>query len=666
MNASPVTRETMEDLFRLIGSGQIQHAESRCRALLNAHPDDVNLLALLGAIHLKLGRKADAESLLKRAIDLEPGFAKPHEDLGVLHLDDENYAAALPCFREAIRLDGNQASAWAGLAAALRELGDARAAEEALRKSTELSPVARTLSRASELLKSGQRAEAERLCQQAASEDPLNTDVLRMLARIATEDDRLVVAESFLRRIVRLSENSSRAHADMGLFLGGQGRFPEAVEFLQRAADLRPDSVPVRQRLGDYLAILGKPEAALDAYDDVLQHDRTYAPAHIGRGHMLKVLGHSDDSVAAYESATRLRPELGDAWWSLARLPSYEFAEPQIEEIKHQLGASDGSEARLGLHFALARHAEKLEDFEMAWEHYRIGNDLKRSTVNYDPVQIEVMHDSIIDVFDEELFGRAQIQQRPEATPVFIVGMPRSGSTLVEQILASHREVQGTSELPYMGMLSEALAGKQSGNVKYPESVRNLTGEQLLAFGRSYLRHTRDARTQNLAYFTDKMPANFVHAGLIHLALPQARIIDVRRNALDTCIGNYRQLFARGKNFTYDLTECAEYYLEYVRIMDHWEDVLPGRILRIDYEDVVADVETEARRMLEYCGLPWDDACLRFHENLRAVNTASAEQVRLPIYRHGMGYWKHYEPWLDDVREILRPMPAAQPERNRK
>ena len=276
--------------------------------------------------------------------------------------------------------------------------------------------------------------------------------------------------------------------------------------------------------------------------------------------------------------------------------------------------------------------------------------------MQYDPVNVETKHDRLIEVFTAGLLQEKISRETVGPTPIFILGVPRSGSTLIEQILASHSMVEGAGELPQIVMISAALGKNRSDDIEYPESLRQMNREALASLGKTYMEQTAPHRHEDLPYFTDKMPANFSHAGFIQLILPNAKIIDARRNPLDTCVGNYRQLFAQGKKQTYDLQELGEHYLQYIRMMDHWDEVLPGRLLHVQYEDVVGDLESQVRRILEYCGLPWEDACLNFFESDRAVNTASAEQVREPIYKDAVGYWKHYKSHLDELLEVLAPV----------
>lgn len=647
-------RRAFEDIFSLINSGQFEHAEKRCKSYLEGSPDDINVLGLLGVVLLRIGKITDAKPILEKTIRLEPKFAKPHEDLGMFCLHEGNPGKAIQYFEEAIRLDGSQAGAYAGLAQALTRLGKHEAANEAKKRHLELSPIAQALVKASKFLAAGQTAKAEEVCDNVSKQHPANTDILRMQASIATKDERHIIAEGLLKRIIKLSPYHYRPYVDLGRFLGERDRYPESVDVLKKAVALEPSVVTSQQMLADFLSILGQSSDALEIYDAVLRLDPDYSPALVGRGHMLRILGRWDEAIIAYESAIAVRPDFGDAWWSLASLRNYRFSTEQIDEMRAQVNsASESDNSMISFHFALARVCEDDNDFDGAWQHYVLGNSLKRAAIQYDPVKIEMSHDKIIDFFNPEFLELNNSQASGGPAPIFIVGMPRSGSTLLEQILASHSQVEGAAELPYLAMLAETLGSRRSGGKRYPGVLADMTVEQLAALGKSYVYHSKRNRPENLPRFTDKMPANFAYIGLIHLALPNAKIIDARRHPLDACVGNYRQLFAKGKNHAYDLCECAWYYSEYVRLMAHWDEVLPGRVLKVQYEDVVAGIEGQTRRMLEYCELPWEDACLNYYETSRPVNTASSEQVRVPIFGDAVGYWKNYESQLGEVKEIF-------------
>lgn len=651
------SRQSVESILRLLSSGEIEQAELQCRSILRKTPEDINTLGLLGAILLKLGRPVEAKPLLKKSIQLEPKFAKPHEDLGALYLSENNAEEAARYFGEAVRLDDRQASAFFGLANALAQLGNHDQAEAAHQRFLKLSPVAQALAEASKHAREGNTEKAEQVCSEVLKQQPENVDALRLLARIATEDERYVVAEGLLKRIIKISPNHYRSLSELGQFLGERGRFPEAIEMLQRSVELMSSVADTHRMLGDFLSVVGQLNDALGAYDFAIKIDSKNGSALAGRGHMLRIMGRRDDAIAAYERCTLLRPEAGDAWWSLASFKGYDLSNEQVASMEAQLasGVPDPVSTVI-FHFALARAHESRGDFEKAWQNYLLGNELKREQVQYDPVRTEILHDSIIELLSTEFIGSKSRTAEPGPTPIFILGLPRSGSTLLEQILASHSQVEGAGELPYIIVMSRALGGPRPDDKHYPDTLSDMTPDQLVALGKSYLYNTKIHREQGLPYFTDKLPANFTHVGLIHMVLPNAKIIDARRHPLDTCVANFRQHFAVGKNQSYDLNEFAEYYLEYVRMMNHWDAVLPGLVLKVQYEEVVQDLEGQIRRMLDHCGLPWEDACLKFHENTRPVNTISAEQVREPIYKDSVAFWRNYESHLEEIKEILAPV----------
>jgi Flp pilus assembly protein TadD len=659
MNKPDASRRSIEGLFRLISSGQLEQAEQECRSLLVNHPQDVNVIGLHGAILLKLGQLDKAEQALHRAVALEPGFAKPHEDLGRLFLARKEAEKAARHFSRAIDLDGSQDSAYSGLANALAQQGKLEQAKRAHQHFLERSPLAGKIVEADRLLLAGDAAGAEEICRELLLQAPENIQVLRLLARISSERGRDVEAEELLRRIIKLSPSDYLPHKELARFLVEQSRFPEAIEMFELAISLDDRVAENFRLLGDAQAIIGKSAQALASYQLALQLHPDDPHALAGQGHMLRISGDKEGAIASYEKCTALRPEFGGAWWNLASLPDYRLSGEQTRSIQEQISTGKlSAESEIGMRFALARTSEAEGEFEAAWEQYSLGNSLKRTQINYDPVQTEVLHDAIIEQFTAGFLEQAERGGQSRPTPIFILGMPRSGSTLIEQILASHSQVEGAGELPYIVMLSSSLGRQSPDGPRYPQLLSQLGAAQLDALGKAYVYHTGVHRSLGLDYFTDKMPANFAHVGLIHLMLPGARIVDARRHPMATCMANYRQLFAQGKNHSYDLIELAEYLLEYHRMMDHWGAVLPGRVLRVNYEDVVADLEGQVRRLLEHCELPWEQACLEFHTNPRHVSTASAEQVRVPIYADAVDFWKNYESRLEPVRQILAPLIA--------
>lgn len=657
MTASRDSRKFVEDALALAASGRMDEAEQVCRDALVASPGDVNVLASLGAILLKADRLAEAESFLQKSIELEPEFAAPHEDLGSLYLRKSLVDHAVPLLETACRLDPQRPSSILALATAYERAGRDSDAGAAREKFLAMSPVNRALQDAAQMLREGDAKAAEKICGEILSKDSKNVRALRLLAEIAVTGRRFAAGEGLLRRLVRLVPDFYPGQADLANFLASQSRFHEAVEVFSRAIELRPDVAELHLKLADILATINRPPEALAAYKSCLVLAPDNYHARMGLGHMSRVLGDRDGAVSAYSYCIELRPESGDAWWSLASIRGFRFTDIQQRLLMSLRESPEvDSRARISMRFAMARVHEINANFDLAWQEYAQGNESMRQMVQYDPVELETQIDKCIKVFNDELLRQQPAASGSETRPIFIVGMPRSGSTLIEQILASHSQVEGCGELPYIIMLSHALGGTNPGDTRYPDIVSSMTKQALARIGVDYLEHTAVHIAEGVSVFTDKMPNNFIHIGFIHLSLPQAIIIDARRDPLDTCIANFRQLFAQGKNQTYDLVELGEYYLEYLRIMDHWDKVLPGRVLRVRYEDMVGDLEAQVRRLLDHCGLPFEPACLEFHKNRRPVNTVSSEQVRVPIYSDAVDYWKHYESHLDELKQILAPV----------
>lgn len=506
-------------------------------------------------------------------------------------------------------------------------------------------------------LKAGRSNAARKTLNQALNMNPDDTRVLHLMARVASDDENHIATEQLLRRIIKLSPGKYLPLNECGKFLLGQGRSLEAIEMFKQAASADPRIFENFRLLGDTQAIMGKSAAALESYKQVLNIEPDDAYALAGLGHMLRIEGQKDEAVSAYEKCTALHPEFGFTWWYLASIKGYRITDENLQVMHEQITSKKlSAKFETPIHFALARAYESRGDFDAAWQAYEIGNRLKRQQVNYQPQRNKETHDAIIEQFNPELLNRRQSTANSQATPIFILGLPRSGSTLIEQIITSHSMVEGTGELPYIFMLSSSLGTQRGDGLVYPEVMKELSDTQIESLGKVYDYHTGSHRKLKLPYFTDKMPANFAHVGFINMILPNAKIIDARRHPMSTCVANYRQLYAQGKNQSYDLVEMAEYILEYSRVMDHWQAVLPGKVLSVQYENVVENLEEQVRTILEFCELPWEDACVDFHQNPRPVNTASSEQVREPIYTDAVDFWKHYESKLEPISKLLEPL----------
>ena len=490
--------------------------------------------------------------------------------------------------------------------------------------------------------------------------DPEDIAAIRMLAELAGRIGRHRDAESLLRRALELAPGFHAARSNLATVLHRQNRTVEALAELDALLAAEPDNPTHRNLKAAALGRVGDYDEAILLYESVIATIPDQPRIWMSYGHVLKTVGRQQECIAAYRRALALQPGLGEVWWSLANLKTVRFDADDIARMQAAL-ASDmiSPEDRLHLDFALGKALEDKGDHGAAFAHYTAGNALRRQELDYDPADITAQVDRAIGLFDSALFERHAGAGCEASDPIFILGMPRAGSTLIEQILSSHSLVEGTMELPDMPAVA-MRAGREAGG--YPEALRTLDGDALQALGQDYLDRTRIQRKAGTPHFIDKLPNNWLHVGLIHLILPNARIIDARRHPLDCCFSNYRQHFARGQSFSYGLGDMGRYYADYVRLMAHVDRLLPGRVHRVIHERLVDNPEAEIRALLDYLGLPFEEDCLRFHENKRAVRTASSEQVRRPINRDGIGQWQPYAAWLGPLREALGPLVDAYPD----
>lgn len=495
---------------------------------------------------------------------------------------------------------------------------------------------------------------AERLLKPHLKEDPFDAAAIRMLAELAARIGRWRDAENLLRRAVELAPAWTAARANLALVLGRMGRPAEAMALLDDVFAQEPEEVGHWNLKAATLGRLGDFEQAIGLYEDVLAKAPKQPRVWLSYGHMLKTVGRQAEGVAAYRKAIEIRPELGEAWWSLANLKTVKFDEDDIAAMQHALQSPKlTDEDRFQLDFALGKAMHDAGRADDAFEHYSKANALRLKSQPYRPGEIRRTVDRSIELFTAESFGaRSGGCEAPD--PVFIVGMPRAGSTLVEQILSSHSLVEGTSELPDVPV----LAGRRG----YPKSVLDMSADERRELGEEYLKRTSVQRRTDRPFFIDKLPNNWLYVPFIQLVLPNAKIIDARRHPLGCCLSNFRQHFARGQAFTYDLDHLGRYYSDYVRLMAHVDAVLPGRVHRVIYERMVDDTEQEVRRLLEYCGLEFEPQLLEFYKTERPVRTASSEQVRRPIYRDATEEWRPYEPHLGPLKLALGPVLGSYPE----
>ena len=496
---------------------------------------------------------------------------------------------------------------------------------------------------------------AERILKPHLKEDPFDVRAIRMLAELAARVGRLKDAETLLRRAMEIAPGFTPAHTNLAMVLGRLGRPAEAIEILDEVFKDQTEGPGELSLRAATLARLGDIEQALGLYEAVLKGRPNQPRVLLTYGHLLKTIGRLDECVAAYRKAIDLNPSLGDAWWSMANLKTVRFDEADIGLMEHALGNADLKDGdRFHIEFALGKAFHDLGRNDEAFNHYASGNALRRTYHPFNSDHLTQMVDRSIELFTAEVLARPGGCDARD--PIFIVGMPRAGSTLVEQILSSHSLVEGTSELPDMPAIA------RGGRRKYPVEAIDLTPDDRRAAGDEYLKRTAVNRRTDRPFFIDKLPNNWMFAPFIHMVLPNAKIIDARRHPLGCCMSNFRQHFARGQDYTYDLTDLGRYYSDYVRLMAHMDAVLPGRVHRVIYEQMVDDTEGEVRKLLDYCGLEFEPACLEFYNTDRAVRTPSAQQVRQPIYKDAADEWRRYEAHLGPLKEALGTVLDAYPE----
>jgi tetratricopeptide (TPR) repeat protein len=630
-------------------------------------PEPVGTLetALAHAGRLLEDRPALAEQQAREILKVVPGCAEAEMLLGLALAAQGAGPAAIAALRQAVEHDPGLGSAWRALGDQLALAGDETGAADAYARQIRASVRDPELVAAAAALVDNRLAVAERLLRDVLKARPTDVAAIRMLAEVAARLGRYDDAETLLERCLELAPTFEAARANYGAVLHRQNKPAEAIaqaDLLLQSSPRHPGHHALKAAA---LVRIGEYEQAIGIYQRLLASHPNQPLGWMSYGHALKTVGRIEPSIEAYRESLRQLPRLGEAWWSLANLKTFRFDAADLEAMRAQL-AGDGltDEDRLHLHFALGKALEDAGDWVGSFEHYRQGNALRRAQLGYDPEETSAHVRRSKALFTADFFAERADAGCRAPDPIFVVGLPRAGSTLIEQILSSHSAVEGTMELPDILSIARRLGGpkRRDGPSAYPEALAELPREALAALGEEYLERTRVQRKLGRPFFVDKMPNNFAHLGLIHLILPRARVIDARRHPLGCCLSGFKQHFARGQGFTYDLEEIGRYYADYVELMAHFDEVLPGRVHRVIYEKMVADPEAEVRALLDYCGLQFEEGCLRFYETRRAVRTPSAEQVRQPIFSDGVDHWRNYEPWLEPLKAALGPVLEAYPE----
>ncbi|MCR6495672.1 sulfotransferase [Thermomonas sp. S9] len=640
-------------------------AAEQARAILEAAPGHPGGELVLGMAETALGEHAAALRRLSALAQAQPGSAMTWLALGRAHAAQGEDAQAQACMERAVALQPALPGAWLALADLRLARGDASGADAAYLQHVRHSVRDPALMAAADALARGDLPDAETRLRARLSAHPTDVAALRMLAelgaRLGRNEDAILLLEQALAR----APGFAAARQNYAALLNRGNRHDEALVEVDRLLERDPDNQSLHNLHAVILGKLGDFDAAIDAYERVLARLPGQWQVWLGYGHALKTAGRTGNAIAAYRRAIALNPGFGSAWWSLANLKTVRFDAADIEAMRAQLARADlDDDARLHFEFALGKALEDAGEDAEAFAHYARGNALRRMQLPYDAALARERTRRAIRTYTREFFDARADAGYPAPDPIFVVGMPRAGSTLIEQILASHPRVEGTMELPAIIAITRQLR-ERAGNpetTSYHDVLAALPRAELEALGRDYLRRVQPQRREGRPLFIDKMPNNFAHVGLIHAILPNAKIIDARRHPLACCFSNFKQHFARGQAFSYDLSDLGHYYADYVMLMAHFDAVLPGRIHRVFHEAMVEDTEAQVRALLAYCGLEFDERCLRFFENPRAVRTASSEQVRRPIYRESLEQWRRFEPWLGPLKQALGPVLEAYPE----
>lgn len=656
-------KASFERALEFLTAGDAVMAEKICRRTIKeVSNSDPNIQVLLCVALIRQGRSGSAVKRLKHILRSFPDFPPAVEELGNALLAQNKPDQAIDAFQQALKINPENAAVMIKLGKIYSKLGRKDEANEMYQSALALEPTKERVATAAQAFARGQTEEAEKICRQVLREHPNEVDAMRLLASIANKLEQRDDAIILLERAVELKPKFAGAWADLAETYTESEKFGEALDAVQRVIKLQPNMPFGHMIRGSILGKKDDHEGAINAFKEALEIEPEHIGSNMGLGNTLKTIGRYDEAVKSYKKCIEAQPLFSEAYWSLANLKTYSFDDDEIKNMEKHVQSQDLTPAsKAFFHIAIANAKEKQMKYGEAWYHFHTGNELRRTSEIYDSVTTQVTHDALIETFDEEFVNSTKGSGCQSDAPIFILGLPRSGSTLIEQILASHSRVEGTRELPDISLLGRRLTKSKPPGIKYPDAVKHMTDEEKIEYGESYLETSKRYRTDK-PRFIDKMPNNFAHIGFIKTILPNAKIINAKRHPLDSCVSSFKQLFYKGQSWSYDLFEIGEYYLEYERMMDHWHSLYPGEIYDIQYENIVNNQEDESRALIQYCGLDWEDSCLRFYENKRSVNTASSEQVRQPIYKGAMYAWKNYESEIGALKDILEPVLAKYPQ----
>ena len=648
---------TLPVLRASLGRGRYTEVLQVADAYLGEHRGHRELLYLVAVSLRMLQRIPEALGTLATLQSFHPRYSRLFQERGHCHVFNRDAQQAIEAFEWAIRYNPALPASWQALERLYRIVGRAQDATNAANHVAKLASLPTEVVAARGMVADGDYEDAERTIRAFLAQRPDDVEGLRILSMLARQFEYNTDAEVLLDKLLAKAPNYNSARYDLILTLVDLHKHQRAREESERLMAAEPRNPGVRVTHAGILMALGDVNGSIERYQALLQQMPRDSELHQSLGHAYKTNGESAKAIESYRRAVEVRPDFGEAYWSLANLKTYRFTDAELERMRHYEAQPYLQQAdRYHLCFALGKALEDRGDYAESFTYYDRGNALKKEGSLYRAAAQERAVNKQMELCTPEFFAERRGWGCPDASPIFVLGLPRAGSTLLEQIRASHSQVEGTMELANIPRLVGSLgSGDKFGDTHYPGVLPQLTAEQCREFGEAYIRDTRVYRTGK-PFFIDKMPNNFRNIALIQLILPNAKIIDARRDAMDCCFSNFKQLYANGHPFAYNLDDIGRYYRSYASLMDHWDRVLPGRVLCMRHEDVLADLEGSVRRILDYCGLPFEPACVEFHRTERRVHTASAEQVRRPINRDGVDQWRPYEPWLGPLKDALGPL----------
>jgi len=645
----------LSDATQAVKDSRFQDAIKGLKVILKDHPNNIDSLYLAAVSSRFLKQFDDANKYIEALLLNAPDMGRAYQELAHLNRDMGNEEKAIMHYRQACEHNPALVASWNSLYQYFLKDQNQPAADHALKQLDILKSLPGSLLYIHQVLNEGRLGLAERKCRAFLKENPTHTYAMSLLSDIANRLGYFDDAEFLLEKAVEFKPNDGDLRLKYASILRKKQKFSKTMEQVNLLCDQYPDNQVYKAHKASEIMQNGGHEEAITILEDILEKNPYNFSSHTAKGHAQKTLGKTDQAIQSYRSAYKIRQDHGEAFFSLANLKTYSFTDEELTNMRYQVERLDLSlKDKAYFHFALAQGCETKGNYEEAFFHLEKGNKIKNDQSLYSIERMDQELQSQIDVCNHDFFRDLESGGHDTKDPIFILGLPRSGSTLLEQILASHSMIDGTLELPNILSMAQSLRGDdiygKEGN--YPKSMESLTLEQREKFGKSFIEETRMHR-KDAPMFTDKMPNNFRHIGLIHLIMPNAKIIDARRYPLDCCFSMFKQLFAQGQEFTYGLREAGSYYKSYVKLMNHWDEVLPGKILRVNNEDVVDDLEGQVTRMLEFLEIPFEEACISFHETERLVRTPSSEQVRKPVNKDGMERWKPYSKNLKPLLESL-------------